>query len=111
MPLGHVERTVRHQMQQCEFHLMPYRPLDMAERHKHRAAWVVLPRHALRPGEGRARSTSPDIDQLVHAEELGFDDHRGQRAPPERIGRRADPNLIANEMLVARTGRVPEGRG
>ena len=24
------------------FHLMPYRLLDMTERHKHRAAWVVL---------------------------------------------------------------------
>ena len=30
-------------MQFTFFHLMPYRPLDMAERHKHRAGWVVLP--------------------------------------------------------------------
>jgi len=34
------------------FHLMPYRPLDMAERHKHRAAWVVLPNSLYDPKKG-----------------------------------------------------------
>ena len=34
------------------FHLMPYRPLDMAERHKHRAAWVVLPNTLYDPKKG-----------------------------------------------------------
>ena len=28
------------------FHLMPYRPLDMAARRKERSAWVVLPMDA-----------------------------------------------------------------
>src|ERR1700735_4978618 len=54
------------------FHLMPYRPLDMTERHKHRAAWVVLPNALYDPKKG-AEEYQSYIDQLVYAEELGFD--------------------------------------
>ncbi len=58
------------------FHLMPYRPLDMAERHKHRAAWVVLPNTLYDPQKGRRRICQSYIDQLVYAEELGLRRHR-----------------------------------
>jgi hypothetical protein len=30
-------------MKLVSFHLMPYRPLDLAEAAKHRSPWVVLP--------------------------------------------------------------------
>ena len=36
-------------MQFTFFHLMPYRPLDMAERRKHNSAWVVLPNNLYDP--------------------------------------------------------------
>ena len=39
-------------MQFTFFHLMPYRPLDMTERHKHRAGWVVLPNRLYDPKKG-----------------------------------------------------------
>ena len=39
-------------MQFTFFHLMPYRPLDMTERHKHSAAWVVLPNTLYDPKKG-----------------------------------------------------------
>ena len=45
-------------MQFTFFHLMPYRPLDMVERHKHRAAWVVLPNKLYDPKRAPT-STSP----------------------------------------------------
>ena len=54
------------------FHLMPYRPLDLAERHKHRAAWVVLPNALYDPKKG-ADEYESYIDQLVYAEKLGYD--------------------------------------
>jgi hypothetical protein len=46
------------------FHLMPYRPLDMVERHKHRAGWVVLPNALYDPKKG-ADEYASYIDQLV----------------------------------------------
>jgi len=59
-------------MQFTFFHLMPYRPLDMAKRHKHRAACVVLPNDLYDPKKG-ADEYQSYIDQLVYAEKLGFD--------------------------------------
>ena len=53
-------------MQFTFFHLMPYRPLDMTERHKHRSAWVVLPNTLYDPKKG-ADEYQSYIDQLVYA--------------------------------------------
>jgi hypothetical protein len=36
-------------MQLVSFHLMPYRPLDLAEAAKHRSPWVVLPNRLYDP--------------------------------------------------------------
>ena len=38
-------------MQLVSFHLMPYRPLDLAEAAKHRSPWVVLPNRLYDPIE------------------------------------------------------------
>jgi hypothetical protein len=59
-------------MQFTFFHLMPYRPLDMTERHKHRSGWVVLPNTLYDPKKG-ADEYQSYLDQLVYAETLGFD--------------------------------------
>ena len=40
-------------MKLVSFHLMPYRPLDLAEAAKHRSPWVVLPNRLYDPVKGR----------------------------------------------------------
>jgi hypothetical protein len=77
------------------FHLMPYRPLDMAERHKHRAAWVVLPNSLYDPKKG-ADEYAAYIDQLVYAEELGFDVIAVNEHHQTAYGLMPAPNLIAS---------------
>jgi len=39
-------------MKLVSFHLMPYRPLDLAEAAKHRSPWVVLPNRLYDPVKG-----------------------------------------------------------
>ena len=91
-------------MQFTFFHLMPYRPLDMAERHKHRAAWVVLPNSLYDPKKG-ADEYQSYIDQLVYAEKLGFDVIAVNEHHQTAYGLMPAPNLIAAN-LIARTSTV-----
>ena len=91
-------------MQFTFFHLMPYRPLDMAERHKHRAAWVVLPNSLYDPKKG-ADEYQSYIDQLVYAEKLGFDVIAVNEHHQTAYGMMPAPNLIAAN-LIARTSTV-----
>src|ERR1700730_11788209 len=86
------------------FHLMPYRPLDMAERHKHRAAWVVLPNSLYDPRKG-ADEYAAYIDQLVYAEELGFDVIAVNEHHHNAYGPMPAPNRIAS-ALSQRTKKV-----
>ena len=65
------------------FHLMPYRPLDFAERHKHRSAWVVLPNSLYDPG--RAPRNTVLHRRLVYAERTRLRRDRRQRAPSDRL--------------------------
>jgi alkanesulfonate monooxygenase SsuD/methylene tetrahydromethanopterin reductase-like flavin-dependent oxidoreductase (luciferase family) len=91
-------------MQFTFFHLMPYRPLDMAERHKHRAAWVVLPNSLYDPIKG-AEEYHSYIDQLVYADKLGFDVIAVNEHHQTAYGMMPAPNLIAS-MLIARTEKA-----
>jgi alkanesulfonate monooxygenase SsuD/methylene tetrahydromethanopterin reductase-like flavin-dependent oxidoreductase (luciferase family) len=91
-------------MQFTFFHLMPYRPLDMAERHKHRAAWVVLPNSLYDPKKG-ADEYESYINQLVYAEKLGFDVIAVNEHHQTAYGLMPAPNLIASN-LVARTTKA-----
>ena len=91
-------------MQFTFFHLMPYRPLDMTERHKHRAAWVVLPNSLYDPKKG-ADEYQSYIDQLVYAEKLGFDVIAVNEHHQTAYGLMPAPNLIAAN-LIARTSKV-----
>ena len=86
------------------FHLMPYRPLDLAERHKHRAAWVVLPNALYDPKKG-ADEYESYIDQLVYAEALGYDIIAVNEHHQTAYGMMPAPNLIAS-ALIQRTRRA-----
>jgi alkanesulfonate monooxygenase SsuD/methylene tetrahydromethanopterin reductase-like flavin-dependent oxidoreductase (luciferase family) len=86
------------------FDLMPYRGLDFAEREKHRSAWVVLPNSLYDPKRG-ADDYEGHIDNLVYAEELGFDGISVNEHHQTAYGLMPAPNIIA-AMLIARTKRV-----
>jgi alkanesulfonate monooxygenase SsuD/methylene tetrahydromethanopterin reductase-like flavin-dependent oxidoreductase (luciferase family) len=86
------------------FHLMPYRPLDLAARHKHRSAWVVLPNSLYDPKKG-AEEYQSYLDQLTFAEELGFDAIGVNEHHQTAYGMMPAPNLIAS-ALIQHTKRV-----
>src|SRR6185312_14716251 len=86
------------------FTLMPYRPLDMAERHKYRSAWVVLPNELYDPEKG-ANEYESYINHLVSAEALGFDVVAVNEHHQTAYGLMPAPNLIAS-ALIQRTKRV-----
>ena len=91
-------------MQFVCFTLMPYRPLDMTERHKHRSAWVILPNELYDPEKGAAEYESY-INHLVSAESLGFDVIAVNEHHQTAYGLMPAPNLIAS-ALIQRTSRV-----
>ncbi len=86
------------------FHLMPYRPLDMAARREERSAWVVLPNRLYDPVKG-AKEYKSYIDQLVYAEQLGFDIIAVNEHHQTAYGMMPAPNLIAS-ALIQRTKHV-----
>src|SRR4029453_17018723 len=79
-------------------HLMPYRPLDMTERHKHRSGWVVLPNALYDPKKG-ADEYESYLDQLVYAEKLGFDVIAVNEHHQTAYGMMPAPNLIASALI------------
>ena len=97
------------------FHLMPYRPLDMAERGRHRSAWVVLPNALYDPVKG-AEEYQAYLDQLAYAETLGFDAIGVNEHHQTAYGMMPAPNLIASALIqrtknvkIAILGRVAAG--
>jgi alkanesulfonate monooxygenase SsuD/methylene tetrahydromethanopterin reductase-like flavin-dependent oxidoreductase (luciferase family) len=86
------------------FHLMPYRPLDMEERRKHRSAWVVLPNKLYDPKKG-ADEYESYLDQLTYAEQLGFDVIAVNEHHQTAYGMMPAPNIIAS-ALIQRTKKV-----
>ena len=77
------------------FDLMPYRGLNFAEREKHRSAWVVLPNSLYDPQLGAA-DYEGHIDNLVYAEELGFDGISVNEHHQTAYGLMPAPNIIAD---------------
>ena len=86
------------------FDLMPYRGLDFAERDKYRSAWVVLPNSLYDPVRG-ADDYAGHIENMVYAEELGFDAISVNEHHQTAYGLMPAPNIIA-AMLIARTKHV-----
>lgn len=80
------------------FHLMPYRPLNFAERAKHRSAWVVLPNQLYDPEKG-ADEYAAYLDQLTYAERLGFDIIAVNEHHQTAYGMMPAPNLIASALI------------
>jgi alkanesulfonate monooxygenase SsuD/methylene tetrahydromethanopterin reductase-like flavin-dependent oxidoreductase (luciferase family) len=78
--------------------------MDMAERHKHRAAWVVLPNAMYDPRKG-ADEYASYIDQLAYAEDLGFDVIAVNEHHQTAYGLMPAPNLIAS-ALIQRTRKA-----
>src|SRR5262249_7987903 len=97
-------QALRCSMKFACFHLMPYRPLDFAERAKHRSPWVVLPNSLYDPQKG-ADEYESYINQLVSAEALGFDIIAVNEHHQTAYGLMPAPNLIAS-ALIQRTQRV-----
>src|SRR5437660_238604 len=91
-------------MQFTCFHLMPYRPMDLAERNKHRSAWVVLPNSLYDPELG-AQHYESYLDQLTSAEALGFDVIGVNEHHQTAYGMMPAPNLIAS-ALIQRTKKI-----
>jgi alkanesulfonate monooxygenase SsuD/methylene tetrahydromethanopterin reductase-like flavin-dependent oxidoreductase (luciferase family) len=86
------------------FHLMPYRPLDLEAAKAYRSAWVVLPNSFYDPKKGAAEYDSY-LDQLVYAEQLGFDAIAVNEHHQTAYGSMPAPNLIAS-ALIQRTKSV-----
>jgi alkanesulfonate monooxygenase SsuD/methylene tetrahydromethanopterin reductase-like flavin-dependent oxidoreductase (luciferase family) len=91
-------------MKLVSFHLMPYRPLDLAEARNHRSPWVVLPNRLYDPVKG-AEEYERHIDALVYSEQLGFDAIGVNEHHQTAYGLMPAPNLIAS-ALIQRTKRV-----
>jgi alkanesulfonate monooxygenase SsuD/methylene tetrahydromethanopterin reductase-like flavin-dependent oxidoreductase (luciferase family) len=86
------------------FHLMPYKdlPADFAE--KHDSAWVWVPNDLYDPERGH-RYYNDYLEEIVLAEELGFDGVCVNEHHQNAYGLMPSPNIIAS-MIVARTKRM-----
>jgi alkanesulfonate monooxygenase SsuD/methylene tetrahydromethanopterin reductase-like flavin-dependent oxidoreductase (luciferase family) len=86
------------------FHLMPYRPLDLAAAEKHRSTWVVLPNSFYDPVKG-ADEYESHLSVLADAERLGFDGIGVNEHHQTAYGLMPAPNLIAS-ALIQRTRHI-----
>lgn len=80
------------------FHLMPYRPLDLAAAAAHRSAWVVLPNSLYDPVKG-AEEYESHLSILAYAETLGFDAIGVNEHHQTAYGMMPAPNLIASALI------------
>lgn len=86
------------------FHLMPYPDLPPDFEEKYDSAWVWIPNELFDPEKGH-RYYNEYLDQLVEAEELGFDGVCVNEHHQNAYGLMPSPNIIA-AMLAARTKRM-----
>ena len=86
------------------FHLMPFADLDLSYDQKYDSAWVTLPNSYYDPAKGH-RLYNRYIDELVYADELGFDGVGVNEHHQNAYGTMPSPNLMA-AALVRRTKRA-----
>ena len=91
-------------MQVFSFHLMPYGELDMEERAKHKAAWVVLPNSLFDPEAGH-RLYNRYLDELEYCEQAGFDGVCVNEHHQNAYGLMPSPVVMA-AALARRTSRA-----
>jgi alkanesulfonate monooxygenase SsuD/methylene tetrahydromethanopterin reductase-like flavin-dependent oxidoreductase (luciferase family) len=83
--------------------LMPYAALDLAERAKHKTAWVTLPNRLYDPEKGKALYETYLAD-LVRADQLGFDGVVVNEHHQTAYGMMPSPIVIAS-ILARETKR------
>jgi alkanesulfonate monooxygenase SsuD/methylene tetrahydromethanopterin reductase-like flavin-dependent oxidoreductase (luciferase family) len=86
------------------FHLMPYPALPEDFNRRHRSVWVDID-PKLFDRDVLVRTYEAYIDQLVHAEECGFDGICVNEHHSNGYGLMPSPNLIAS-ILASRTSRA-----
>jgi alkanesulfonate monooxygenase SsuD/methylene tetrahydromethanopterin reductase-like flavin-dependent oxidoreductase (luciferase family) len=91
-------------MKICQFHLMPYGPLDLDYTDKHDAAWATLPNSYYDPKEGHALYNRY-LDELEYGDELGFDVLCVNEHHQTAYGIMAMPGVLAG-ALSRRTERA-----
>ncbi len=91
-------------MKLCAFHLMPYPELPDDFNTKHRSVWVDIDSQLFDPAVV-ARSYHEYINQLVYADECGFDGICVNEHHSNGYGLMPSPNLIAS-VLAHRTSQA-----
>jgi alkanesulfonate monooxygenase SsuD/methylene tetrahydromethanopterin reductase-like flavin-dependent oxidoreductase (luciferase family) len=91
-------------MQFFYFHLMPWPYLPRDFDHAYDSAWVTLPNRLYDPNRGH-RLYNEYLDELEHAERLGFDGLCVNEHHQNAYGTMPSPNLMA-AALVRRTSRA-----
>jgi alkanesulfonate monooxygenase SsuD/methylene tetrahydromethanopterin reductase-like flavin-dependent oxidoreductase (luciferase family) len=91
-------------MQFFYFHLMPWPYLPRDFDHAYDSAWVTLPNRLYDPTRGH-RLYNEYLDELEHAERLGFDGLCVNEHHQNAYGTMPSPNLMA-AALVRRTSRA-----
>jgi alkanesulfonate monooxygenase SsuD/methylene tetrahydromethanopterin reductase-like flavin-dependent oxidoreductase (luciferase family) len=91
-------------MKLCAFHLMPYPDLPEDFNKKHRSVWVDIDSSLFDPAVV-ARSYQEYIDQLVYADECGFDGICVNEHHNNGYGLMPSPNLVAS-VLAQRTAQA-----
>ncbi|MBM4268655.1 MAG: LLM class flavin-dependent oxidoreductase [Deltaproteobacteria bacterium] len=86
------------------FHLMPYKDLPADFEKNHDSAWVWVPNDLYDPAKGH-QYYNDYLDEIVEAEELGFDGVCVNEHHQNAYGLMPSPNIIAS-MIVARTKRM-----
>jgi len=86
------------------FHLMPYKDLPADFEKKHESAWVWVPNALFDPAKG-AQFYNEYLDEIVHAEEVGFDGVCVNEHHQTCYGLMPSPNIIA-AMIAMRTKRL-----
>jgi alkanesulfonate monooxygenase SsuD/methylene tetrahydromethanopterin reductase-like flavin-dependent oxidoreductase (luciferase family) len=79
------------------FTLMPYADLDLSYTEKHSSAWVTLPNSYYDPIKG-AELYNRYIDELVYADELGFDGVCVNEHHQNAYGMMPNPGVIAGAL-------------
>jgi alkanesulfonate monooxygenase SsuD/methylene tetrahydromethanopterin reductase-like flavin-dependent oxidoreductase (luciferase family) len=79
-------------------HLMPFADLDLDYDKKHNSAWVTLPNSYYDPAKG-AKLYNRYIDELVYADELGFDGVCCNEHHQNAYGLMPIPGVIAGALV------------
>ncbi len=87
------------------FHLMPYADLDLSYTDTYESAWVTLPNSYYDPVKGHALYNRY-LDELEHADRLGFDGLGVNEHHQNAYGLMATPGVIAGALARRTKGTI-----